>query len=374
MMRKIVPLLVLFVPQKQFEVYYSIIFVLLVIDMIQRSVVIRKYMLLFTYFAVLIALRTFLFPGLNDFKELVKVTFFLLVLSFSHSTDVESDFKYLKEVLFLFISANFIIVINQIFSFNEGINVFISNFYLAESQQILLTYDNIRATGLSPGVGQQGVIFLMLSMFFWIISLREKGKINYFLLICSVFILISSQSKTCFLAFLLFVLVRLVYSKNKYKYFGIPVFVYFIAMYYGEFLSFFKEYDDLIKNMGSSSFQARVHNWMEYVGPLVEHPVGLLLGMGRNYYSINSLKSSVFDSDYIYVLVNFGLVGIIIFASFVLYLFYLMKKFRLIIFIGLVVGLTINFFFEPKSFALLLIICSYLNNIRNDEKDALDIS
>ena len=372
MIRKIVPFFVLFTPQKSFEVYYIIIFLILFFIFNKKRVINKNYILIFIYCTFLIMIRTLSFMELDDFKELIKVTFFLIVLNYFYIIDSNNDFKYLNKILLLFVLINLIVVLNQIFSFNENLNTFVSGVFLAESQQVLLTYNNVRATGLSPGVGQQGVVFLMLSMFFWYLTTKEKSKLNYFLLACSILILLLSQSKTCFIAFLLFVSVQVFYSKNKIKYLVIPVFLYLMTLYFNNIIILFKEYNDLINNLGSSSLEARFHNWMNFIKLYIDKPLSVFIGIGRNYLNSSNLKSSVFDSDYVYVIVNFGFIGIIIFGFFLLNLLKKYYKFNLFILTGIFAGLTINFFLEPKSFFLLLILFNHLKSIMNEEEHILD--
>ena len=237
-----------------------------------------------------------------------------------------------------------------------------------------MTYDNVRAPGLSPGVGQQGVVFLMISMFFWFISLKESSKLNYLMLLSSILILILSQSKTAFFTFLIFVFIQSLYSNKKYKYLVIPIFSYLVFKFYKSFIVFFKEYNDLITNLWSSSIESRIDNWMEFLTPISDNLFYFFIGIGRNYFSLNQIKSSVFDSDIIYVFANFGLIGLIIFLFLFLYLRKKFKNYKSFLYIGLLTGVTLNFFFEPKSFVLIILISSYLNKKINEKKHILDIN
>jgi hypothetical protein len=371
--RQLVPFLVLFVPQKSFEIYYILIIFIVSVDFFRNSREFSyKILFLFFYFSILVFTRSLFFIGLDDFKELFKVLFFLFVFNYIFLTTEKIVFKNLKIILLLFVSINLFVVLNQIFSFNNEIKALISDVFLGDSQRLLLTYNNVRAPGLSPGVGQQGVIFFILSMFFWYTSVNEKGLLNYFLFFCSSFILILSQSKTCFLAFLIFVSIQIVYLKNLLKYVFIPIFFFLIFSFYNKFLFFFREYNNLSNISSSSSLDARLNLWFNFLKPASEYPLSILTGIGRNYFSNFNLKTSVFDSDFIYVFVNFGFFGLIIFILFLVSLFKKFFKFKLFLFLGLLVGFTLNFFLEPKSFFLILILGNYLDNMKNEQEHLLD--
>lgn len=372
MINKLLPFLILFTPQKYFEVYYLFILFFLSIEFFNKPKIKKSYLFIFSIFSILVSLRTLFFIGVDDFKELFKVFFFLFVLNQNHFNSSKYNFIYIKKAFLFFIMANLIVVLNQIFSFNDTLNSVVSSIFLAESQQILLTFNNVRAPGLSPGVGQQGVVFLIFSMFFWDISSKENSKINYLLFICSVVILFLSQSKSCFIGFLLFIIFRLFSSKSKYKFFSIPFIIYFVFYLLSSIVQFFKEYDDLVKNFWSSSLTSRIENWMQFINPMIDNFILFFIGTGRNILVFNNLKSSVFDSDFIYAFSVFGLIGIIIFSIFILHL---MRKFnnqKLILLIGLIVGVSINFFLEPKNFILILLVLSYLYKEQHEKRYILD--
>jgi len=372
MLNKLLPFLILLVPQKHFEIYYSVILIFFLIDFVKDYRINIKFLVILIIFSTIVLFRTTLYFGYDDLKELVKVSFFLIVLNHNYFRQNKYNFNYFKNAFICFIILNLIVVFNQLFSFNDSLNTFVSSIFLAESQQILLTYDNVRAPGLSPGVGQQGVIFLMLSMFFWFITFKENSKLNYLMLLSSILILTLSQSKTAFFALLIFISIQLLYSNKKYKYLVIPIFSYLLFKSYKSFIIFFKEYNDLITNLWTSSLDGRIENWMDLITPMLANPIYFFIGIGRNYFSLAEIKSSVFDSDYVYIFVNFGVIGIIIFFMFLTYLFKKFKNYKTFLYTGLITAFTLNFFFEPKSFVLLILISSYLNIKIHEQKQILD--
>ena len=95
--------------------------------------------------------------------------------------------------------------------------------------------------------------------------------------------------------------------------------------------------------------------------------------LGENYFIQFDIKSSVYDNDFAYVIVNFGLLGLLIYFSYLYELFKRFKRFKLFIIMGLIVSLTLNFFLEPKSFILILLSLFYLK-YKFNEKTNLDIN
>jgi hypothetical protein len=249
----------------------------------------------------------------------------------------------------------------------------ISKIFIAESQQILLTYDNVRAIGFSPGIGQQGVIFFTISIYSWITYFNNKNNLNLTYLILSSLILLLSQSKTAFVGYLLFIIIDLIFfRKTNFKHLKISALIFTTVFLFNKIVVYFKEYNDLFRNLWSSSLDFRIQNWMNFVYPMIENPINLITGIGRNFFSNSGLKSSVFDNDYIYVFVNFGIVGLVIFFLFINKIIYENYNYRHFIFSGLVIGLALNFYFEPKSFILILLILKIFKEY--DKKYLLDFN
>lgn len=113
---------------------------------------------------------------------------------------------------------------------------------------------------------------------------------------------------------------------------------------------------------------------MDFINPMLANPFYFFIGVGRNFLSLLGIRSSVFDSDYVYVFANFGIIGLIIFLLFMSFLFKKFKNYKSFLYIGLITAFTINFFFEPKNFILLILISTFLNKKINEKKHMLDIN
>ena len=84
MINKLLPFLILFVPQKHFEIYYSVILFFFLIDFFKDFRINLKFLAIFLILSTIVLFRTTLYVSYDDFKELVKVSFFLIV-SFTFS-------------------------------------------------------------------------------------------------------------------------------------------------------------------------------------------------------------------------------------------------------------------------------------------------
>lgn len=371
MNKTILLLLVILIPQKSFEIYYSVSFVLGLFFINKDFKISRYSVILFSLVSVLVFFKTIINFGIDDIKEFIKIFFFIYWFEIIKNSNF--NFNLFNNFLKIFIYLNLLVIINQIFKINPYLNDLIAKIFISDSQQILLTYDNVRAIGLSPGIGQQGVIFFTISIYFWILYFNNKKKLNLFFLVSSSLILLMSQSKTAFIGYLLFIIIDLIFfRKTKFKNIKISVLVFSIGFMFNQVAIYFKEYNDLIRNLWSSSLDFRIQNWMNFIYPMFENPVNLITGIGRNFFTNIGFKSSVFDNDFIYVLVNFGILGLIFFFLFIKKIVRDNYNYRHFIFCGLVVGIALNFYFEPKSFILILLILKFLKEY--ERKHLLDFN
>ena len=157
------------------------------------------------------------------------------------------------------------------------------------------------------------------------------------------------------------------------------LFVGTLFFFLDDLLLYFRQYEKLIElGLGASSFQARIDKWNEMIIPIFDEPIWFLFGAGRSYLDFINVKNSVFDSDYIYVFINYGFIVLCILIIWALY--FISKsainfkriniESKILLFIllsGLVSAISINFFFDIKVL-LLLSILLHLNSKEKNEK------
>ncbi len=147
-----------------------------------------------------------------------------------------------------------------------------------------------------------------------------------------------------------------------------------------QILILFPEYVRLSEQGGDvSSLQSRFGNWLQMVDAFFAENsfVFYLFGVGRSgleYYGVNELP---YDSDYIYILVNYGILGIVLFFGGVgaflvrgIIFFSSENLYGKILVVALIYALisavALNFFFEPRVFILFaIIVFKYLTARKN---------
>ena len=126
MLNKLLPFLILLLPQRHFEIYYGLILFYCLITFKKNDTYNFNYLLVFMFFAIIVFFRTTFVMGLDDFKELFKLFFFLFMLN-KIDYNFKIDFKIFKNALIVYVFISFIVVINQVLKLSDVFNSFISH-------------------------------------------------------------------------------------------------------------------------------------------------------------------------------------------------------------------------------------------------------
>jgi hypothetical protein len=304
-----------------------------------------------------------MFSGTYDLKEYLKFVCAIGIFNL-----VKIDIKSFIKILVLYSVIDFFIGLFQFFHISFWGSEFINSFYGASTFYDLLNADNVRAYGLSSSSGNRGALLLLIFILFN--NYYFKSKIfKYFLLLILFFSLIVAQSKTAFVVLLLYLLYQ-TYLFSKLFFVTILSFILFSVLYFNitDYLFYLTEYYDLILNgINTSSVDGRFVNWNYYFNGVKSNILTFIFGPGRDFFSLKGELAPAFDSDYLYLLVNFGFLGIFFGFSGFLLLYLndkISKKLHFeILFFGLFCGLTINFFFDIKILFLLMILFSRNTNL-----------
>lgn len=358
--------LTLIVPNKFFEIYYSLIGLLFLFIGLRHFRLNKIYLIIFTYAAILLTTRTVLWNSISDLKELVKITFMLISLLFLKGFKEILKTKYVYYSIGFFSILNFVVSVLLVFQLSSVLESLILQFYTAESQRILYTFSSIRSTGLSSGVGQQGLLSLMSLVYFVESSKQNRFRI-FFISIIFVTLLVS-QSKTSIAIGLLYLLYVL--RKNLIVMaLGVSSIIFLVTKYFDLFKSFFREIFHVFSGGELSSLDGRISNWVKLLIPMIENPLSLFIGLGRGYFESSGITSSVYDSDFIYVIVNFGLIGLIFYL---IYILNIMSKLiwerKVALLLILCSGFTLNPVFEPKLFIVFNILTITFSQSSNEKK------
>lgn len=326
---------------------------------------------------ILSVYRVVCFSNMEDLKEFLKVLIFASLVFFGvrlRSRDLEFLFS-------IFVVFNFAVSLLQYLGvYGFGVRE-LTDFYNAKHHiDVSLSYSSPRALGVSAGPGQQSVIGLFFFSYFVVhYFFGGGGYKRLFLCVLALFTVVLSQSKTALIALLFGSLVVMLLFVVHASYKGKLVMMLFLVAVLGgvvllkdQILFLFPEYVRLSEQGGEiSSLHSRFENWYQMLDVFfVEDSfVFYLFGVGRSgleYYGVNDLP---YDSDYIYILLNYGLVGLVLFLGVlggvlvrgVLYFSdeSLYGKFLVVVLVYALISATaLNFFFEPRVLVLFAIFVS----------------
>jgi hypothetical protein len=384
---------VLFLPTASFYFYYSVVlvfFVLVVIEGRGRFIWAKPELLIFVLFCCFVTIIAILrmghFNNFEDLKELIKILLFVSIVM----VGVRLSDSSICNLLALFLVLNTIVAFLQFFKlYYPGVGLITSLYNATHHIEMSLSYSSPRALGLSAGPGQQAVLNLFLFSFFLARFLNGNKIFNLLLCFFAVLGMGISQSKTALIAFLvgsviisILLIIHMRWSAKLKVFLTFMLLAVIALLMSKEIAALLPEYSRLFEQRGNvTSFMARFTIWKEMssVFFLENNFFMYLFGVGRSglkYYGYSELP---FDSDYMYVLINYGLVGFFCFVSLIIifliksaYLFSSLSIYsRYMTFIvayAAVVGLALNFFIEPRVHILTAVVIYKIFQYRRERE------
>lgn len=377
-------IMVLFLPTNSFYLFYSVLAVgLFLLLWGSKGVFPWRSEIFYIYIGVLIFLislslfRAMFFYNLEDFKELSKVIIFVTVIFFGVRVRAQS----LEFIFSVFVVINCAVALFQYLGFyGLGIRE-ITDLYNAKGHVgVSLSYSAPRALGLSSGPGQQSVVGLFFFSYFLVLYFFGGGGYKR-LGICLIALLsaVLSQSKTALIAIAIgsAVVALLFVAHAGYK--GKLVMIVFsiltlggVIAFKGQILFLFPEYARLLAQGGNvSSLHGRFWNWSQMLDVLLgENSLFFyLFGVGRSGMESHGVNDLPYDSDYLYILINYGLVGLFLLLALIAwflargFLFFSRENvYGKILIVALIYGsisaVALNYYFEPRVMVLFAIIIS----------------
>lgn len=389
-------LLILFVPAVNYGIYYVAIFSLstfIIFSRRQVSYVKKEWivilLIIFTIYLFVISIRSFTYVSVSDYKEVVKLALFIVILmSFKdiRISDVERIFV-------VFILLSFIVSISQFLHIDSTvIDLFSSAYANPNHLSVSLSQNSVRSIGLSADPGASGTVSLLFYVFFITLLLFDKITVlRYVGAAASITVLFLSQSKSSLVSAILvsiFIFSLVVFNTKRHainrsslitilSLFGLTFYWLF-----SDILSYFYGYSKLLNaGLGVSSMDARVEKWREFYEAIISENniLMLLFGSGRGFLESNGIKSSVFDNDYVYLFVNCGFIGLIMFSTriFSAILGYVMKFNRIsvsdkillfVFFAGCIASLAISFYTNVRIICLIALFLALTFHTKNSIK------
>lgn len=259
---------------------------------------------------------------LGSLKEFLKI---LLVYSlFWSSYNLSISYKDLSSAIKIYVYIDCLVSLLQFIHFETAMmNLISSNYHTYNHASTALTLGSVRALGLQPSPGQHGVVSLLLFIFFIVRVFNEKTYLSDKLaLICALFSLILSQSKTSYAAFLVvlvyFVLLTIAYGGWRKKS------IVILGMFFSVLFVYFN-WEKIVDSLYSlnrlsnwlnggpiiTSLAHRFELWHQQIEAYLALPIlSLVFGPGRSYLSSAGIYNNSFDNDFIYILTTFGLLGV----------------------------------------------------------------
>ena len=335
--------------------------------------------IIFSFYFFVITIRFVAYESVSDYKELVKLALFIFVVMSFKNIKI-SD---IEKVFIVYMLLNFLLSISQFMHINNAV---LDSFYsiYANPNQLhsSLSQSSVRAIGLSEDPGSNGVISMLFYSFFTTLLLFDKLTILRCLgAVLSITVLFLTQSKSSLISAVLlstFILSIVIFNKKKFtisrfRLVSILSLVSMLGYWFSQniFNSFYG-YKKLVNaGLNVSSMRARADKWREFYNVIVddENILTILFGSGRGFLEINGVKSSVFDNDYIYLFVNYGIAGLLIFSTtvFSTVLIYTVRFSKInisekivlfVFFSGCIASLAISFYINLKVICLIALFLS----------------
>ena len=386
-------LLILLLPNSSFEFFHIFACILIFFQAYNQKPTDNKYSKFILFFITFIILcssiRFFstLTVNIRDFKEAFRYVPIALLYIYINA------FKNIK--LLHLIDAMFIyLLIDGIVSYaqfnNLGLYVFDSillKFYNSDIHTEISLGVAHRTLGLSSGPGQHGALISLIYTFMLTSAMliKEKRPLTILSIIISFNIIISSQSRTSFIAICLVTVAIFcfffVINNIKSKLALILLASFLLLFYFTIFEEYIEKYRYLVSVYSNKTVErvkdVRLNKSERHISKaLYEKPLWLLIGHGKDFFGN---ESAAMDNEYIYLLAVYGIgfVGTLIYILLLFFYDYYIKfksnKIKsfpsviiifFIVLVGLIIGFPSAFFTEPKILILfsILIIIKFWEN------------
>lgn len=252
---------------------------------------------------------------LEAFKYFQYIPYLILFSSIKRNISINLFYRYIYIAAFLYIA----IFLLQIFNpFKLG--YIISAFYLGGYDSVHLigieTGFRIPITGSNPNVG--AVIGVFFTLFFLVLFSNYRKAKDFILFIIIFVSVFFTQSRTTLIALFLALLLFTFFSKIKLIYKVLFLFLFLFAIYLSFAfieLDYIKDGYDLLMEGDNNSVNVRLDTLQIAIDNFRMSP---FFGIGP---SKNEFSTSI-DSEYVLIMMRYGVLGIMTFISFIMYMLY----------------------------------------------------
>ncbi|MBI1449726.1 O-antigen ligase family protein [Acinetobacter sp. AC1-2] len=256
---------------------------------------------------------------LEAFKYFQYIPYIMIFHSVNKYISFDLFLKYIYFSVFIYLLVFFLQLINPL-----NLGYLVSIFYLggASSPHLLGIETGFRLpiTGSNPNVG--AVIGVFFTLFFLILFAYRKNKAALIIFICCFISVFYTQSRTTLVALIVSLVfyaflskIRLIYKILVPIFLGVGVFLIFKYLD----LSYIVNGYEYAKEGDNSSVNARLDTLDMAINVFYTSPI-FGVGPSKEEYTTN------FDSEYILILMRYGVLGCLVFSSLIFYL--LIKGFK----------------------------------------------
>ena len=368
--------IILFMPVARFDIYYALIIPMICLCYLFGQKIIvpvkGKYLIWLLLGLIFFALvKSIEFQNIYDLKELFKLGTFIIIFLSTRFIKLQV----LQQIFLCYISVNFLFSLLEFLHVSNFVTEFISNLYHSKNHaEFASNINSTRALGLSAGPGQQGGLSLLLFAFFITCCAFDKNtKICILGSLLSFACIILSQSKTAIFASMIFGIIFIAIFASQKKIGNSLIMLMLVTLTAAGFyfntewiFDTFYEIQRFNENgLAVSSFIARLALWeMQSSAVLDSNVFFILFGAGRGYLESIAIYHNSFDNDYVYMLIQFGLVGFIAFVSIIFISIFkglwnfrrlnvIRKSILMILIAGSICSLSLDFFSDLKIISVL---------------------
>ena len=311
----------LILPSVNYFIYYIVILTIVISLIVIKPPSGHQFSIFLIATTILVILTTpklLCFLSISDLKEFVKVVIFLLIFLL---TKISLPHKKTTNFIFIIIILDFTFTALQWIHYEGSFFVGLDSHLHQENHvEGSLQLSSVRALGFFSDTAEHGsIIFLMYLYFLSNLRHRLFPKISTISVFICVLILISTQSKTVFIAFLIslplaYFCIISTFPKLLINFLAILLLSVIILYIAHIDATTFEQYYLLFEyGFSNSSFSERQLIWKDIVAVSLEsNPIHFLFGAGRGALEKFGIFSSVFDNDLVYTLNAYGIIGVII--------------------------------------------------------------
>lgn len=353
-------------PSVSFQLYTLIIATLLIIQ--------NKFKFKFTlnsiliiFFLIITICHFLIHNHIEDFSESLRIIYILIIAT--ASLNKSYNHKILLSIRFVSFTLFLSVLFQWIYSYSDFWNKFVGILYSENHYSSGLNKLAPRAMGYMSNIIEAGFLFFSsICVALYRLSNRQN-KLDFFYLFLSLTGLLLTQSKTLILIGIISFVFYLIYNwkSNKLIIISVAMILFYLTDF---FLDTFSQIERLkVDGIQTSSFEARKEVWRNMIDINLYNSnfFEKLFGVGRGSFA-QIYGDITPDSDFFYILNQFGLFGILLSIIFLIININIIIKSRSIYYsLFIVLSIISSFFIDLFTSVKVLFMIFIMSNYFKDE-------